>query len=807
MKQYLLPLLCISFVYATNAQTTVTGKITDEKKQPLPFAVMRLKKLPDTGFVKVTSADTAGNFLFGGVGPGSYLLETELVGYQPAESKLIVCPEDTLINAGIITLTISANMLGEVSVKARTPPIQKQIDRTVINVEQNIANAGTNALELLKKLPGVQVTPGGQVTLNGKPGVNIILDGKTTYLSAEDLANLLASMPSSDIAKIEIMTTPPAKYDAEGTGGIINIIRKKNSNSGLNGSAIASYGLGPHYDRYNSSLVLNYKTGKYNLYLNNSYGYSKGYNTSNSVSDILDGSALSSEQASTNTGITINKAFNSSAGLDLYLSKKTTLTLTGNISDRRYNNNLTSLMTFADSNLNKTGSENFSALNADKPFNFSTGAQLLYQLDTAGRAWSADIDYANYRYRPGQYNTGVNYSWAGSFLSREDVFVDEMRTLHIFGARADYVQPLPGNGKLEAGLKSSYVKTFNNGTYYNKLGGQNVVDSALSDYNINSENINAAYVNFSRQYGQLAVEAGLRLEQTVMKGQQLFTTATVNENYFGLYPTVFLLDKLNDRNTLNFQFGRRTDRPDYHEYVPFRRPLSATISFQGNPYLKPDVNWHTELTWACKNTFFITAAYDIDRNYMRTLYYLDTNKITITRMPTNVQGAHSWNVDISYNKQLAKWFTTNTTATIYQNSFSGTASDGFSLDDPGFATIDFVTNNSFRCSDKLSLEADFEYESKRQFVGSVFGAYSILSLALRQKILHGQGTITVNANNVLNTESFSSSDHYRNLYQYGYSYFYSRAVIVTFNYHFGRGKITKIQNKSGSQEEQQRAGN
>jgi hypothetical protein len=302
------------------------------------------------------------------------------------------------------------------------------------------------------------------------------------------------------------------------------------------------------------------------------------------------------------------------------------------------------------------------------------------------------------------------------------------------------------------------------------------------------------------------VQAGLRAEQTVMKGQQLFTTALVDQNYFELFPTLFLSDKLDDQQTLNFQFGRRVDRPDYHELVPFRRPLSPTIYFEGNPNLKPDLNWHSEFTWSFKNTFFVTAAYDIDRNYLRTIYYLDSNKTTITRRPTNIQGAHSWNVNISYNHDLTKWLTTNTTVTLYQNSFNGNA-QGFSLNDPGFATVDFVTNNSFRCSDKLSMEADFEYESKRQFVGSVFGAYSVLNLAMKYKILHDQGSITINGNNVLNTESRGATDHYLNLNQYGHSIFYTRALLLTFNYRFGSGKLTKTQNKSGSEEEQKRAGN
>ena len=798
-------LFLVIYGAVAKAQGIVQGRITDEKNLPVPGATIRLQRLPDTTLYQALTTDRSGRFIFKNVRPGNYRLETSFLGYQPI-SRMIAC-NDSLIDAGVIALKLAVTQLHEVAIQAKTPLIEKQIDKTVVNVDQNIANTGTSALELLKKLPGVQVTPDGQITLNGKSGVNVIMDGKTTYLSADDLAALLTNTPSADIGKIELMTNPSAKYDAGGTGGIINIIRKKNTKSGFNGNVTAGTGLGLHYSRYNSSLVFNFKTAQYNLYLNNSYGYSNGYTASYGTSDIMKGNALASEQNTTNQATTINKAYNSSAGLDLYLSKKTTLTLTGSVSDRSSNNNLTSILTTDDSNRVKTGSENFNALNIDKPLNFTTGVQLLHKPDTTIRAWSVDVDYSDYRYRPGQYNTGLNYDASGTFINQSNVFIDEMRTLHIFGARTDYVQPLPGKGKIEAGLKSSYVKTVNNSIYYKQSGGLNVADPSQSDDNVNTENINAAYINFNRQYKKIAIQAGLRAEQTVMNGEQLNNAASFHQNYFGLFPTVFVNDKIDERNTLNFQFGKRIDRPDYHELVPFRRPLSATLSFQGNPNLKPDVNWHSELTWSWKNTFFVTAAYDIDHNYLRTLYYLDSNKTTITRMPTNIPRAHSWNLDFSFNKEVAKWFSTNTTATFYQNLFNGTAGNGFSFDDPGFVTLDLVTNNSFRLSDNLSLEADFEYESRRQFVGSIFDAYSVLSLAAKRKLFHGQGSLTFNANNILNTESRGSSDRYLNLIQYGYSYVYSRAFLLTFNYRFGSGKLAKTQSKSGSEEEQKRAGN
>ncbi|MFD2874186.1 outer membrane beta-barrel protein [Mucilaginibacter ximonensis] len=799
-------LFCLLFLFNylfADAQFSLKGKISDEQKLPLPSAIIRLKQLPDSTLYKSAVADTAGLFTLTAIQPGNYVLMVSSVGYQTFMASVGVSNNQTMD----FSLKSSQSTLKEVAIRSTVPLFEKQIDRTVVNVEQNIANTGINALELLKKIPGVQVSSDGQVTLNGKSGVNITIDGRTTFLSADDLASLLTNTPSSDIQKIEIMTNPSAKYDAGGAGGIINIIRKKNTKSGFNGNVTASSGLGPHYSRYNSSLVLNFKTDRYNLYLNNSYGYSNGYTASYGTSDIMNGNALASEQTTTNQATTVNEAYNSSAGLDLYLSKKTTLTLTGSISDRSSNNNLTSMLTTADSSRVKIGSENFNALNIDKPLNFTTGVQLMHKPDTTNRQWSVDADYSDYHYRPGQYNTGLNYDPSGNFLSRSDVFIDEMRTLHVFGTRTDYVLPLRGNGKIETGLKSSYVKTLNNSIYYNRSGGLNVEAPYQSNHDVNIENINAAYINFNHPYKKITLQAGLRAEQTVMNGEQLNNAASFHQNYFGLFPTVFINGKIDEHNTLNFQFGKRTDRPDYHELVPFRRPLSATLSFQGNPNLKPDINWHTELTWSWKNTFFVTAAYDIDRNYLRTLYYLDSDKITITRMPTNIPLAHSWNIDLSFNKELAKWFSTNTTATFYRNLFNGTANNGFSFDDQGFVTLDLVTNNSFRLSDKLSLEADFEYESRRQFVGSIFGAYSVLNLAAKQKLFHGQGSLSLNANNILNTESRGSSDRYLNLNQSGYSYVYSRAFLLTFNYRFGNGKLTKTQNRSGSEEEQKRAWN
>src|ERR1700761_7476515 len=204
MKPFILLLSVLFYSVFSCAQVTIKGKIVDERKSPLPSVVIRLKRLPDSVLINSGPTDLSGNFVLNHILEGNYLLEAGLIGYQTyIKTGLAIRQSDTVVNLGVITLIALSATLGEVTITAQAPLIERQIDKTVVNVDQNITSTGTNALELLKKLPGVQVSPDGQVTLNGKSGVNVIMDGKTTYLSADDLAALLTNMPSSDIQKIE----------------------------------------------------------------------------------------------------------------------------------------------------------------------------------------------------------------------------------------------------------------------------------------------------------------------------------------------------------------------------------------------------------------------------------------------------------------------------------------------------------------------------------------------------------------------------------------------------------------------------
>ena len=700
----------------------------------------------------------------------------------------------------------SSKMLQRVTIKANVPLVVHQLDKTVVNIGQNITTEGMTVWEALRKLPGVQVTPDGQITLNGKPGVNVLIDGKTTYLSAGDLQALLDGMEASGIQRIELMSNPSAKYDAAGTGGIINIIRKKNTKAGLNGSFNAGVTQG-YYDSYNGGFTLNYKNDRFNLFVNNTYGYYKRFSAGhlNSAISGTDNQPLTDQ-------VSVNKSTNTACSdrptldLDIYLSKRATLTLSGTAGFGSTINGLVSAMDILDSLGSKVNHLAYTSNLKDNPFNYTAGVQLVRQLDTAGRSITINADHSEYRNYPLQTTYSTLDDATGDFISETDNRLVQHRQLDIYAAKADYVQPANHKGNFEAGLKSSYVKAGNDNTVYDLYGGTQVLDPAQSDYSVNTENINAAYVNLTQNWSKISAEAGLRAEQTVTKGTDLQTGDAIDLNYLQLFPTLFLNDKVDDQNVLTLRLGRRTDRPDYHELVPFRRPQSATLFFQGNPNLKPQVSWHGELGWNFLHAFTLTLNGDLYNDYIRTFPFLDSNKTTITRRPTNVQKARSWEIDLNYSKKLFSWWQTDNTAAIYRNAFSGQAA-GYSLDNPGIVSLQFNTNNSFKIGPVLSAECDFEYDTKRQYVNSTYGAYSDLDLGLKYTTLGGRGSFTLNGNNILQSEDRYAIDRNAGLYQVSKLHFHTRSVSLNFAYRFGSGSAAKAKIDSGSADEQKRAGN
>ncbi|MEO6950113.1 MAG: TonB-dependent receptor, partial [Ginsengibacter sp.] len=257
-------------LFAQNKPGNITGKVTDASGQNVTDATISLFKVDDSSLVKISLSDKEGKFSFENILSGQYYLTASSVGYAKIKSAIIHVNGESTVNAGILKMEKNATTLKGVVISASKPFIERKIDRTVINVDASITNAGTTALEVLEKSPGVSVDKDGNVSLKGKSGVTIMLDGRPSYLSGQELANLLKNMSSSNIDQIEIMTNPPAKFDASGNSGVINIKTKKNKMRGMNGSITAGIAQSK-LTRTNNSLNLNYRDEKLNVFGNYSY--------------------------------------------------------------------------------------------------------------------------------------------------------------------------------------------------------------------------------------------------------------------------------------------------------------------------------------------------------------------------------------------------------------------------------------------------------------------------------------------------------------------------------------------------------
>src|SRR5438552_5291336 len=567
-------LLGLSFIgYAQTNTGKISGTVIDGNAKTIESSTITLLYSKDSSVVKMSFVDKNGHFEFENIPEGKYLVSVSAVGHQKGYSEIFeVTPEKNSIELKTIELVPQTKELTGVTVSARKPLIEQKIDRTIVNVDAAVSNVGATALEVLEKSPGITVDKDGNISLKGKQGVQVYIDGRPSYLSGQDLVNLLRNMSATQLDQIEIMTNPPAKYDAAGNSGIINIQTKKNKQVGFNGTATAGYSQGKYW-RTNESLNMNYRNGKFNAFMN--YGFNKNYgfqeltihrtylHPDKSVDALFDQVAFMPRSGSSN---------NLKFGLDYFVDKKTTLGFlaSGFIDPEHQLNYNTSYLknagNFVDSIVYSTSDTR------DKWKNGSLNLNFRHEFDSTGRELTADLDYSKYLSTNNQLFINASFNPNGTKRGQTDLLGDLPVDINIYSAKMDYTHPLKKQAKIEAGVKSSYVNTDNKANYFNLAGVDWQIDYDKTNRFQYKENINAAYVSFNKQYKKLGVQAGLRFENTNYKGYQLgnaqHADSVFNNNYITLFPTFFFSYSINDKNQFGLNLGRRIDRPAYQDLNP-----------------------------------------------------------------------------------------------------------------------------------------------------------------------------------------------------------------------------------------------
>ncbi|MBK8521746.1 MAG: outer membrane beta-barrel family protein [Ferruginibacter sp.] len=792
--------LCFGTLHAQQpASFTLT--VTNEKAAPLTEATVEL--LSNNKLVKAAITDAKGNAVFENIATGSYSFSITLVGYKKQTTALYNFSET---NKAMISLQATDKTLEAVTVSSKKPLIQHKEGKTIINVEAAVTNTGTTVLEVLEKSPGVMVDKNGGLSLQGKAGVLVMIDDKPTYLNGADLNNLLSSMSSSQVDEIELMPNPPAKYDASGNAGIINIKTKKNKVKGFNGSVTVA-GTQGVYPKNNNSLIINYRSGKFNMFFNYSlnntkyftsiYALRKYYNDNNDIIAILD-------QPTYFTGRVTNHTIK--AGIDYNMSPKTTIgiVLGGTRVNRKGKGDATATWLSAagatDSSIitNSTSGNRYKS----ETLNGNLRHSINKQQDLA-----LDIDWLNYNIRSEQlFNNRLQANGGYTEAARGNIPTG----ITILSAKADHALRFGKNSTLQSGFKSSHISTNNIASYQNFDGINWQEDYGRSNHFLYKENINALYSSLQTKYKRISMQAGLRYEATSYQAHQLGNVqqkdSAFSRKYSGLFPSGYITYQVDSSNVLTFTGGRRIDRPPFQTLNPFTSIINKYTYQSGNPFIVPQYSTNMEISHQYKEWLTTTISYSIVKNYFSQIFLNDTIAGLLYYSQGNVGRTHNLGLSSIVMLSPTKWWSFTFQATYNHKELKGFNGDANFKSNINQLNINM--SNQFTFAKIYSGELSGFFTSRaRNDLQEVLYPTGQLSMGISRPVLKKKGTLKLSFRDVFFTNAMEGFTNFTKATEYFILRRDSRVINIAFTYRFGKAYKTAKRSSGSAGDEMERVGN
>ncbi len=805
--KYLFNLLtALSITTVSLAQTTgkITGSVKDATNQQILNATISLLKNTDSSILKTVVANQQGVYTIENIKKGGYLVAASSAGHKTVYSKLVtISAAVPSVSLPVLQLETINKDLKEVTVTSKKLFIERKIDKTVINVDASVTNAGTTAMDVLEKSPGVTVDKDGNISLKGKQGVMVMLDGKPSYLTGADLANLLRSMSSANLEQIEIMTNPSAKYDAAGNSGIINIRTKKNKQKGFNGNASLAYGQGV-YGTTNNSLNLNYRNGKFNVFSTLSVNHRNSYQQLD-INRIYHNEAQTVTAIFTQNGRMLRSNSNNSlkVGADYYATKKTTIgiVLTGFSNDKNNTSLNTSYLKNASNMLDSIAVSTTSEKGTWK--NDGANINLRHQFDSTGRELTMDADYVRYNSSNNQPFNNVTYLPNGN-ISSSNLLIGELpSTINIYSAKADYTHPLKSGLKIETGVKTSFVNTDNTAGYFNVVNNVKVPDYEKTNRFKYKENINAAYLNASKEIKKWGFQAGLRLENTNYSGNQFGNPqkpdSSFKKSYVGLFPTMFVSYKPSDKNQLSFSYGRRINRPAYEDLNPFMFYLDKYTYGEGNPFLRPSYANVLEVSHTYNEWLTTTINYSHTKDLFNEMF--EQRGFATVIKQGNFASADNASLSISAQKPVTKIWTAIIYAEANYNEYRG-LTYGSSNKKTGSNYLINITNQ-FKFNKGWSAELSGFYRTKGIEGQISINPLSQINAGVQKEILKKKGTLKLNIRDAFFSMVQNGKVDLINTDATFHQYSDSRVLTLGFAYRFGKPINGMQKRKSGGAGDEQ----
>ena len=821
MRKYLLFLVTLfqATLLLAQAQGKISLTIRNEQQQPVENATVELLRAGDSVLYKTALPDKNGLVVFEGLVWGDYLVRATGSGLATSYSKpFTLNASSTSITIGDLVMKAGKNTQMEtVVVSTRKPFIQKLADRVVVNVESSILSAGSSVLDILERSPGVTVDGNDVLSLRGRSGVIIMIDGKPTAMSGQDLMNYLRSLPSNAVERIDIITNPSAKYDAAGNSGIIDIRMKKDQRLGTNGTATVGYGQGV-YPKANAGATLNYRNKKMNLFGNYNYVYRKGLNHLVINRNFYDNGVFIGSDDKDNYAVMPLHSNNARIGADFFPSEKTIIGFVLNGSFTRFSRRADIQTTVNDPG----GQPDYRFLslgtNKDRFENAVGNINFKHRFDSTGKELNADIDYGVFSSASLTRTSSSFYEMNGTVKSPDEILDgDQQGQLHFKTAKADYVHPLGKQGKFETGVKASYVYSDNDAKFYNVFPSYTQVDSGKTNRFFYKEYNYAAYLNFSREYKKFNYQLGLRGEQTLNRTRQVQGDKRNTNDYFRLFPSAFVNYNLKENQTVGLSVSRRIDRPGYNQLNPFLAQIDPTIYGTGNPFLLPQMTWSYEMSYTIKSMHF-TLGYshtsDVQTTVLARIRDIfpdfviqpgQSENITV-QIPVNLSSSDYVGLTATVPLRISKWWNTISNFNFYYNDFNGNLGN-VPLND-GTAAASLRTNNSFSLKKGWSAELNAQYNTGGRSGYMVMKAQWALSAGAQKQIMKGKGTIRFNMSDIFWTNLPNAKVVYEGRYvENWHAYRETRVANLSFTYRFGNNKVQQARKRStASEEERQRAG-
>ncbi|WP_052496087.1 TonB-dependent receptor domain-containing protein [Pedobacter lusitanus] len=794
------------YLFPANLYAQQTAKINgtvQDHKQTLPAATILLYTAQDSSLVSTAMTDQDGKFSITAA-PARYYIVSSSIGYNKVKTAPFQLSAVSDYEVPSITLKENSKNLNQVNITAAKPVLERKADKLIFNVDASPSAAGLTALELLKKAPGVNVDYNENISLSGKSNVLVTIDGKQTYLSSTEIVNLLKSMQSNQIESVEIINNPGSRYDANSTGGIINIKTKKSKTEGFNGNLALGAGFNKKLVS-NNSINLNYRKKDFNLF--GSYGYNRNERLQTLlINRVTPGqNPLYFKQKSIDTSL--YSAHDFKIGTDFFLSTKHTIgfLVKGNVSnsDKKSltNVNIGKSFEVADSIL-KTPSTNVSNRK-----NFSYNINYKGILDTAGQEISVDADYSTFDATNNDNYFNRFYLPNGNFFKDGQVYRNfAPSNIDIKAIKADYTLPINKQFKLDAGVKYASVKSDNNYIYENDINGSWVFDNTKSNRFLYDEKVSAAYATLNVTLGKTSIQGGLRAEHTNSAGNSITTNQLTERKYTNLFPSLFLSQNFDADNILNFSYSRKINRPNYQNLNPFIFFLDQYTYNQGNPNLKPEYSTNLETSYLYKQKYSVSLAYTHTSDVITQVLLQNEAKKSMYQTILNLASDDVISLTLNFPVTISKWWNMNNNVLGYFKQIKAPNLNGADLNSKQFSG-NIYSQNNFTINELFSADAGFMFSTPQ-----IDGAFKVKSMynadaGLRYNFPDKTGNLKLGVSDIFHSQkariySTLAGNTY-NLEQFGNT----TSVRLTFTYRFGKMTVKSARNRStGLDDEQKRLG-